>query len=160
MFPNSSFARTGRSLTPVVFMLQLALIPGCSPDEDRVQSQTGSSLEVSPDSYDFSQNSGLLERIVASPHGYFRFINRQFSQAICERFKKDMTLIPTVNLHGDPHVEQYTVTEAGRGLVDFDDSSLGPAILDWVRFAASVCLACREHGWKQQDEVIEEFFRG
>jgi hypothetical protein len=102
----------------------------------------------------------LLERIVASPHGYFRFINRQFSQALCERFEKEMTLIPTVNLHGDPHLEQYTVTEVGRGLVDFDDSSLGPAVLDWARFAVSASLACREHGWQQPDEVIGEFMRG
>jgi hypothetical protein len=44
--------------------------------------------------------------------------------------------------------------------VDFDDSSLGPAVLDWIRFATSACLACRAHGWRQQDEVIGEFLRG
>jgi hypothetical protein len=76
------------------------------------------------------------------------------------RFKNEMTLIPTVNLHGDPHLEQYTVTEVGRGLVDFDDSSLGPAVLDWLRFAVSVNLACRAHHWPQHDEVIGEFMKG
>ena len=42
--------------------------------------------------------------------------------------------MPTVTLHGDPHLEQYAVTDAGRGLTDFDDASKGPAILDLVRF--------------------------
>ncbi len=91
-------------------------------------------LRVPVSSYDFRQNPELLERIVASPYGYFRFINQRFAQSLCVRFAEDLTSMPKVNLHGDAHVGQYSVTESGRGLTDFDDASIGPAILDLIRF--------------------------
>ncbi len=57
---------------------------------------------------------------------------------MCETLEQALAGTPTVNLHGDPHVEQYSVTESGRGLTDFDDASTGPAALDIVRFAVSI----------------------
>ena len=38
--------------------------------------------------------------------------------------------VPLFNLHGDAHLEQYAITDLGRGLTDFDDSSRGPAIVE------------------------------
>jgi hypothetical protein len=89
----------------------------------------------------------LKQRILGSPHGFFRFINIAFSREVCRRFKTQMKTIPTVNLHGDAHVEQYAITPDSAGLADFDDSSSGPAVIDLVRFGVSLKLACRAHKW-------------
>ena len=104
-------------------------------------------LFVDPETQDFSQNPKLLERILASPHGYFRFINKQFSRIICHKFEEMYAGSPSFNLHGDAHLEQYAVTDLGRGLTDFDDSSAGPAILDIMRFGVSLNLACKMNHW-------------
>lgn len=90
---------------------------------------------------------------------YFRFINVPFSEAVCDAFREDLPAMPIVNLHGDAHMEQYAVTPTGSGLVDFDDSSTGPAILDLVRFAASLRIAAAERG-EDGDAAVERFFDG
>ncbi len=65
------------------------------------------------------------------------------------------------NLHGDAHVEQYAVTDLGRGLTDFDDSSEGPPWVDGMRFAVSVRLAALANGWEDRaDDIVSEFARG
>jgi hypothetical protein len=117
-------------------------------------------LYVSVESYDFSQNPELLERVLASPFGYFRFINQTFAKSICARFGEDLAGMPTVNLHGDPHIEQYSVSESGRGITDFDDASTGPAAVDLIRFGVSIHLAADAKGWSdKKTELVEEFFR-
>ena len=103
-------------------------------------------LFVPPSSYDFSRNPALLERIMANAHGYLRFVNISFAEAVCREFADEVGNVPPVNLHGDAHVEQYAVTDLGRGLTDFDDSSKGPAILDLLRFGVSLHLAARLAG--------------
>jgi uncharacterized protein DUF2252 len=118
-------------------------------------------LYVAPSSHDFRANPKLLDRIRASPHGYFRFINKEFSEEVCKRFGPLLQGAPSTNLHGDAHIEQYAVTELGRGLTDFDDSSSGPIVLDLMRFAVSLRLACRAHGWEQSSEALYgELLRG
>ena len=54
-----------------------------------------------------------------------------------------------MNLHGDAHLEQYSITNIGHGLTDFDDSSQGPAVVDLVRFGVSLNLACRQKNWTE-----------
>ncbi len=108
-------------------------------------------LYVAPSSRDFSDNPALLERIRASPHGYFRFVNRRFASEVCRRFERQIGDSPIVNLHGDAHVEQYAVTDLGRGLTDFDDSVSGPALIDLARFGVSLALALRQLG--REDEL-------
>ncbi len=118
-------------------------------------------LYVDPASQDFSENPDLLERIRSSPHGYFRFINIIFSKEVCRRFGKSIKGTPSLNLHGDAHIEQYAMTGLGRGLTDYDDSSTGPAFIDWMRFGVSLNLACRANGWeKQADVLFDGFLRG
>lgn len=118
-------------------------------------------LYVEPSSYDFAHNPALLARITGRPHGYFRFINIRFAQAVCERFRGEMAGMPAVNLHGDAHVEQYAVTGHGRGLTDFDDSASGPAVVDLVRFGVSLTLAARQHGWDDRaGELVDAFLAG
>ncbi len=118
-------------------------------------------LYVDPASRDFSDNPELLERILASPHGYFRFINIPFASEVCRRFGVSVSGTPLFNLHGDAHLEQYAVTDLGRGLTDFDDSSKGPAVVDLLRFGVSLELACREQGCAgEMDRIYDEFLRG
>lgn len=118
-------------------------------------------LLVEPASYDFGRSPGLLGRVTASPHGYYRLINLQFANLVCERFAADIAHMPSVNLHGDAHLEQYAITDLGRGLTDFDDSATGPAVLDLVRFGTSLELAARSKGWKEHsDRLFAEFMRG
>lgn len=119
------------------------------------------SIAIDPASFDFTESPDLLERITASFYGYFRFTNREFAEAVCQRFAGLLEDMPTVNLHGDAHLEQYAVTSVGRGLSDFDDSSIGPGVIDLVRFGASLELAARRRGWSDRaGEMVERFFAG
>lgn len=149
----------------------LAFLAACGPADKPAEwhelSEGAASLYVHPDSFDFSGNPQLLERIRANPHGYFRFINIPFSRQVCERFVHLIDDGPLsqdrfpFNLHGDAHVEQYAVTDLGRGLTDFDDSSEGPAWIDKVRFAVSLRLAARANGWEEEaDAIVDELSRG
>ncbi|MGB5659828.1 MAG: DUF2252 family protein [Thermoanaerobaculia bacterium] len=133
----------------------------CSPDDKETLVEVSNPLFVDPLSRDFSQNPDLLERIVESPHGYLRFINIQFTEEVCRQFADSLSQYPPFNLHGDAHLEQYAVTDKGRGLTDFDDSSSGPAVVDLVRFGVSLRLAVAAHGWNDRaDEVLEAFLSG
>lgn len=118
-------------------------------------------LWVPPSAHDFSRNPALLDRILTSPHGYFRFINTTFAETVCQEFQDDLDELPTVNLHGDAHIEQYAVTDLGRGLTDFDDSATGPPILDLMRVTTSMRIAAHElHVADGGDALVEAFFRG
>ena len=120
-----------------------------------------SRLLVDPATFDFSRNPALLQRILTTPHGYFRFINIPFSTEVCHRFQEIISSAPYINLHGDAHIEQYAVTDLGRGLADFDDSSVGPGILDILRIGVSLHLACDMRGWPlASDQVFDTFLQG
>ena len=115
-------------------------------------------LYVDPATQDFSENPDLLARVLESPHGYFRFINKPFSRYICLQFQEMYSGSPSFNLHGDAHLEQYAVTDLGRGLTDFDDSSAGPAILDLMRFGVSLNLACKMNHWNENFTALFNTF--
>ena len=122
------------------------------------QTKEGNPLLVTATRDDFRENPALLERILETPHGYFRYINIPFSQYICETFTPMIEQSPLLNLHGDAHLEQYAVTDLGRGLTDFDDSSTGPGIVDIMRFTVSLRLACEQLGWQDQaDSLVNTF---
>jgi hypothetical protein len=94
-------------------------------------------------------------------YDYFRFVNAQWMQAMCDRFADARTGLPNVGLHGDPHIEQYAFTADSRGLDDFDDSTLGPFVLDVTRFLASVDLALDQRGWNgSRDKATGAFLAG
>jgi len=116
------------------------------------------SLTISPDSNELAENPKLLETIVEDPYGYFRYINTPFAEAVCVRFQEYLGEIPNVNLHGDAHLENYAITERGRGLTDFDDATIGPMVLDLVRFGVSIDLACRANGWEDKAEEFVDTF--
>ena len=146
----------------VALALSLTSAPSLRADPAVVTGQEpAASLAVSLDAYDFSKQPGLRERILASPYGYFRFINRPFAQAVCRRFARDLEVMALVNLHGDAHLENYSVTERQRGLADFDDAAAGPAVLDLVRFGVSLRLASRALGIAERaDAVLAAFLEG
>jgi hypothetical protein len=123
-------------------------------------------LYMDPASLDFSGNPELLDRILADPHTYFRFINIPFSREVCRRhadevWEGSVGRGTTLNLHGDAHLEQYAVTDLGRGLTDFDDSSRGPGIVDALRFAVSLRLTARANNWEaRSDDLVDSFLDG
>lgn len=126
-----------------------------------VKNDASNPLFTDPAVHDFSANLDLLERIRFGPHGYFRFINKMFANEVCRRFYAIIDDNPSVNLHGDAHIEQYAVTDLGRGLTDYDDSASGPALIDLVRFGVSLRLASHQQGWQHQaDSLFALFLNG
>ncbi len=145
--------------------LILAMLACGSPHEINQQppapADDQNPLYVDPASRDFTDNPELLDRILATPHGYFRFVNVPFSREVCRQFGADMQGTPSFNLHGDAHIEQYAVTDLGRGLTDFDDSSTGPAIVDLARFGVSLHLASEQAGFGDDTaQVFDRFLSG
>lgn len=104
---------------------------------------------------DFGGRPDLLRRVRASAHGFYRAVNRSFTDCVCRASGSHVRSAPPVNLHGDAHLEQYAVTDEGRGLSDFDDATIGPALVDLARFATSVRLALRERGWVEHADEVE-----
>jgi hypothetical protein len=123
----------------------------CSP------SSPPNPLEIPPDSL-ARLNEEVMRRVMDTPHHYFRFINALFAGEVCRRFANVMPSLPTVNLHGDAHLEQFAVTPHSAGLADFDDSATGPAVIDLVRFGVSIQLTLRQLGWSDQTEHVVDGF--
>lgn len=102
---------------------------------------------------------GQIPKIDASAYRYFRLLARPFEVRTCEAFKDVRWTLPMVAVHGDPHVEQFVVTSESYGVEDFDQSGYGPAVVDLVRYAASIELAARELSWScNAGQAIEKFF--
>jgi hypothetical protein len=147
--------------TAVAFVLLSAACaparPPAAPAGPRLPE--GRPLDVDPAAPELQRTPALRERLRSGPHAYFRFVNRAFAHIVCQRFA-DVDL-PAVTLHGDAHIEQYAVTDLGRGLTDFDDSSAGPAVVDLVRFGASLRLAAHQRGWEDEgDRLWSRFWSG
>jgi hypothetical protein len=118
-------------------------------------------LRIPEEAPELRASAALVGRLRSTPHGYFRFVNRRFSESVCRLFGDVRAGLPDVNLHGDAHVEQYAVTNLGRGLTDFDESARGPNVIDLVRFGVSLELAARERGWTDESHrAFDEFLRG
>jgi hypothetical protein len=105
-------------------------------------------------------SADLIARLRADPYTYFRFINRAWTERVCEAFA-DVPNPPIVRLHGDAHVEQFALTKSAWGLGDFDDSTRGPSFIDVVRFLGSIDVATRQRGWtRDRDQLWNRFFEG
>jgi len=93
------------------------------------------------------------------------FYFRSMSIRMQERFAtlidhKDM---PRVFLHGNPHIENFVITDKGAAMVDFDRSRMGPYAWDIVRFLSSVALKNKNKKYKNKllsDIVLEYFIEG
>jgi Uncharacterized protein conserved in bacteria (DUF2252) len=143
----------------VAVALVWAACASAPPPPPEPPAEVARPLDVARDAPELERNSALRARLRSGPHAYFRFLNRPFTSLVCARFA-DLAL-PRVTLHGDAHLEQYAVTDLGRGLTDFDDASAGPAVVDLVRFGTSLRLAAEERGWKDRaDELWGRFWAG
>ncbi|MBK6514750.1 MAG: DUF2252 family protein [Polyangiaceae bacterium] len=140
-----------RSLTLPVMLLVTGVV-GCPQtrpvDGPTPQPSSGAGGPEAPDPmalrYDaavFAGHEPLVERLRSSDFAYFRYLAAPFAKLVCEELTEEIAHMPTVNLHGDLHLEQYAIADDGFGIVDFDDATKGPPILDWLRFATSIWLA-------------------
>src|SRR4051794_18282911 len=119
----------------------------------------GAQLGLHPDAV-ANASPELLARLRADPFTYFRFINRAWTERVCQIFA-DVPQPAIVLLHGDAHVEQFAVTRDAWGLDDFDDSVRGPSFIDIVRFLGSIDLATRQRGWTSaRDGLWDRFLEG
>lgn len=101
----------------------------------------------------------LIAKIDASAHRYFRLLAVEFSSRVCLAFRDMRWYLPVVAVHGDAHLEQFVVTPSTFGLEDYDQAGFGPAVVDLVRFAASMHLLCREVKWScRPEEAVQAFF--
>lgn len=141
-------------------ILGVAATAWATPDSGAAPTAVAAALRVSPEGPDLKARPALVEQLRETPHNYFRFVNRLFSEAVCRLFGDVRGSLPDVNLHGDAHVEQYAVTSLGWGLTDFDDSARGPYVIDLVRFGVSLELASRQKGWGRANGAVDEFLRG
>ena len=92
-------------------------------------------------------SAALIDRVTARALRYFRLLARASAARTCREFSDLRWRLPAVAVHGDAHLEQFVVTGQSFGLEDFDMSGFGPAVIDLVRYAASLHVACREMPW-------------
>lgn len=101
----------------------------------------------------------LLDKIGASAFRYFRAVAEPFKHRTCDAFRDLRWRLPSGAVHGDAHLEQFVVTDEDFGLAEFDNAGYGPAIVDLVRYAASLHLACREIGGGcDPDQAVAAYF--
>jgi hypothetical protein len=86
----------------------------------------------------------LIAKLEKSRFRYFRMLAEPFESRVCSAFGERSTSLPVTALHGDAHLEQFVVTRDTYGLEDLDRSGFGPAVVDLVRYAASLHVACAE----------------
>jgi Uncharacterized protein conserved in bacteria (DUF2252) len=141
----------GHPIEPMRWIVHASLLalsmPGPAAGGETGLAVDPAALLIPADAPELSANAALRERLRSSPHSYYRRVGSRFAAVICQRFAERAASVPTVTLHGDAHLEQYAVTDRGRGLSDFDDSTSGSALIDLARFATSIELAARERGF-------------
>ena len=104
-------------------------------------------------------SEALIDKIGASAFRYFRAMAEPFKHRTCEAFRDLRWRLPSGAVHGDAHLEQFVVTDEDFGLADFDNAGYGPAIVDLVRYAASLHLACREiKGGCDPERAVTAYF--
>jgi hypothetical protein len=126
----------------------------------QVAASTSAQIRPEPDAINLAPRE-VIDRLRTDPIVFFRFVNRSWIARVCDVFADDIHDLPIVRLHGDAHVEQFTVTTQAWGLDDFDDSVEGPALVDIVRFLGSIDLVARQRGWiVERDSLFDRFFLG
>jgi hypothetical protein len=141
--PRPSVAATTPSAAPTV------PTPPSAPDP----------LDVAPNWAAFERVPKLPRRVAKDAYAYFRFINSQFSSVVCADLADFAGSAPSVPLHGDAHLEQYALTDIGRGLTDFDDMATGPAVIDLARMTTSLVLVARMRSFSD-DAAVDAFIGG
>jgi hypothetical protein len=136
-----------------------ALLPACAGGNGNADAPaTRDPLYAAIDADQFRGRPGLLAAVRATPHAYYRLINVRFADEVCGMLGAALPAGPAVNIHGDAHLEQYSVSAQERGLADFDAATTGPAALDLMRFLVSTRLALRQRGWSADATAVGKRF--
>ena len=88
----------------------------------------------------------------------FRILGPQLQKIFSEIISLHET--PRVLLHGNPHLENYSRTHCGAGLIDFDRSRVGPTLWDIARGLASITFWSKKDRLRANSEVTRLFFQG
>lgn len=72
----------------------------------------------------------------------------------------DLTKVPRVFVHGNPHMDNYVRTFRGSALLDFDRSRMGPWCWDMIRFLSSLSIWSKKERDFLSPEVIQAFIDG
>ena len=89
---------------------------------------------------------------------FFRIIGPRLQQRLSSLL--DLNEVPSVFIHGNPHIDNYAQTDTGAGLVDFDRSRLGPYVWDIVRFISSLQLRSADQSNWLSKKVLDSFKDG
>ena len=107
-----------------------------------------------------SASAALLAKLDATAFRYFRMLAREFAARTCFEFRDVRWRLPSVAVHGDAHLEQFVITGHSYGLEDFDAAGFGPSVVDLVRYATSLRIACRDAAWAcNGDEAVELYLQ-
>ncbi|OJJ14236.1 hypothetical protein BKI52_44010 [marine bacterium AO1-C] len=101
-----------------------------------------------------NHTSNLSKKYLDNERGAFLYF-RHMAIPMQRRFAQlyEHKGIPRVFLHGNPHIENYTINDEGAAMIDFDRSRLGIYAWDVVRFLASISLK-RD---KQEENFLSDF---
>lgn len=89
---------------------------------------------------------------------YFRSMCMRMQERFADLMEHEP--MPQVFLHGNPHIENYVITQQGAAMVDFDRARLGPYAWDLVRFLSSAILKSKLKTKKLPRLVGEYFLEG
>jgi len=89
-------------------------------------------------------------------HLFFRRMNVKMQARFVDLIDHD--ILPIAFIHGNPHLENYAITENGAAMVDFDRSRHGPYAYDISRLLASVMVWNRKSNLSAK--LVDSFFHG
>jgi hypothetical protein len=134
-------ASAGQVTRWIALLVAIGCVPPETPTRTEVELPRAAAAPIGVDSTAVAGVPKVAARIAESPFAFYRYVAGPFSTAVCEHFGPRTIAMPTVSLHGDLHVEQYAVADDGFGIVDFDDATSGPPVVDWLRFGSSLWFA-------------------
>lgn len=145
------------TITRRLLWLLMTIALGCASSV-ATRTRSASDFQVEPaELRSAGATDDLLDRIVASPFRYFRLLADASEARTCDAFREESDILPVVALHGDAHLEQFVVTDTTFGMEDFDRAGFGPAVIDLVRYAASIHVACHAHAWCEPEPAVAAF---
>lgn len=103
----------------------------------------------------FTEKPSINKDFLDEKRGAFFFF-RSMSMAMQARFTEliEHKGMPRVFLHGNPHVENYLITENGGAMTDFDRARIGGYAWDIVRFLSSVAIKKEIKNEEQVDKNL------
>jgi hypothetical protein len=156
-----------RTLVPVAALASmLACTPPRGPDPGPAVTPAVAQRDLS--SFDLDKKKlrrqkgteRLVQKLETSRFRYFRMLAQPFEHRTCDAFRGQSASLPVTAVHGDAHLEQFVVTAKNYGLEDFDRAGFGPVVVDLVRYAASLHVACSDASWPcDGDAAVDRFMR-